>query len=228
MRIRIIILSVLFITTANAGAEVRPATARLQPVSKQFLEQGSGDVVSLTPWSGSFDVATGARGIAMGSALVANPYLKSSFRFNPALLAESKGLEVYYSIRPVNVAMYEEDYYSVGVVMESSVAGFALDYSRYNSDQYDAFFYPEMIYTRMESYDYTVTASAGMRVYPGLSVGVSLKYNKRGVNYISMNLDDPGGEVIWGGDLGLSYRSRGFCSAGRTEDNFRFALALRN
>jgi len=227
MKKRVSILMVTVIISASAAVLKLPGIAGAVPTKVQGAEMQESDF-PLPPWSNSFDVATGAGGIAMGGAVSANPYLKSSFRFNPAVLAESEGLEGYFSFRPSNVGMYESDYYSIGLAMETSVAVFALDYSRHVSDQHGLFAYPELSYTEGESFDYTVTASASRYLYRGFSAGVNLKYYERGVNYLSFNLSDIESDGAWAMDAGLLYRWRGIVRSESARDHLRLALAVRN
>lgn len=228
MRRTVLILSVLLLAAAHTGAAGSYAATWSTLANNQTPFEHSESAVSLTPWSNSFDLATGARAIAMGTAISANPSAESSFIFNPALLAESEGIKLYYSLPPSNVGRYEGDYYSLGLTMETSEAGFALDYSRYDSDQHTIYTYSELIHTIGENYDYTITASAARKLYRGLSCGVSLKYYGRGANHIDAGLEDYGSEGIWGANIGLCYRTGGFVRSGNSEDNFRFALAMRN
>jgi len=187
-----------------------------------------GDEYPLLPWNYSLDVATGARAVAMGSAVSANPDLITSFRFNPGVLAEEEGLRTYYSLRPSNVGGYESDFYSLGLVLETSLAGFALDYTRNASEERGVLVQPDFYYTQAECYDYTITASAARQLYRSLSAGISLKYFKRGVDYKNFSVPDSesGGAVA--GDIGLYYRLEGLTRSGSAEDHFRFGVSIRN
>lgn len=176
----------------------------------------------------SFDLVTSAAGAALGEAYAASPYGYESFRINPANLAGTEGVEVYYNFRAAALRLSDDAYcYSMGLSMNASLLKLGFDFSRYlfKVDEGSTLYNPQP--GPWESYNHTITASAAIDIYGGLTGGASFKYFNMGTDY-SGSVPDQNGKGAWFGDIGILYQSDGIIARELTTDSFSLGLALQN